>query len=117
MTAYIPATPTPAPRFLPADPHLDVDATKSALRFAAVALQARFLEEYGECYHLEEMQAALTRWLELSIESLVEDVLFHTVEGDRACAFNRRAFEAQLRKNSACRNSRPPSSGSIGFSV
>jgi hypothetical protein len=32
------------------------------------------------------------------VEALVEDALFHTVEGDRAYAFNRRAFEVQLRK-------------------
>lgn len=79
-------------------PFIDTDAMQSAFQTAAAELEARFVEEYGERYRVEDLQAALTRWFELSIESLMEDVLFHTVDGDRAYAFNRRAFEMQLRK-------------------
>lgn len=75
---------------------IDTEAMQSAFQTAAVELEARLVEDYGECYRVEDLQAALTQWLELSIESLVEDVLFHTVEGDRTHAFNRRAFELQL---------------------
>jgi hypothetical protein len=76
----------------------DSDATQSVLKAAAVELQARFLEEYGESYRIEDLHAALSHWLELSVEALLDDVLFHTVEGDRAYAFNRRAFEMQMKK-------------------
>lgn len=47
-------------------------------------------------YRLEDLQRVLMHWLESSIESLVEDALFHTLEGERAFAFNRRAFERQM---------------------
>lgn len=77
---------------------IDTDATQAALQSVATELQARFVEESGEQYCVEDLQIALSHWLELSIESLVEDALFHTVEGDRSHAFNRRAFEMQLRK-------------------
>ncbi len=78
---------------------IDTDAVQLALDEAAIELQSRFVEEYGERYPLEDLQKALTRWLELSIEALVEDVVFHTIEGDRTYAFNRRAFEMQLQKS------------------
>lgn len=79
-------------------PFIDTDATHSALKTAAVELQERLAQDHGEQYCTEDLQVALTHWLELSIESLVEDVLFHTVEGDRSYAFNRRGFEKQLKK-------------------
>jgi hypothetical protein len=77
---------------------IDTDATQTALQSAAAELQARFAQESGEQYCVTDLQRALSQWLELSIESLVEDAVFHTVEGDRSHAFNRRAFEIQLRK-------------------
>lgn len=79
-------------------PFIDTDATQYALETAAIELQARLAQEYGEQYRAEDLQTALTQWLELSIESLVEDVLFHTLEGERSYAFNRRGFEKQLKK-------------------
>lgn len=77
---------------------INPDLTQDAFQSAAAELQTRFVEEYGELYGVEDLQGALLQWLELSLESLVEDVLFHTVEGDRAYAFNRRAFELQLQR-------------------
>ena len=77
---------------------VDTDSIQSALETAAIDLQAHLLQEEGELYRVEELQRALENWLELSVESLVEDVLFHTVEGDRSMAFNRSAFESQLRR-------------------
>jgi hypothetical protein len=79
-------------------PLIDTDATDTALNTAAIELQAYFAQTYGAQYRTEDLQTALTHWLELSIESLVEDVLFHTLEGDRAYAFNRQAFEKQIKK-------------------
>ncbi|MBW4468134.1 MAG: hypothetical protein KME07_22130 [Pegethrix bostrychoides GSE-TBD4-15B] len=77
---------------------IDIDATQAALQTTAAELQARLAEESGERYRIEDLQTALAHWLELSIESLVEDALFHAHAGDRSYAFNRRAFETQLRK-------------------
>ena len=77
---------------------IDTDATQTALHDAAAELQARLVEASGERYRVEDLQTALSHWLELSIESLVEDALFHALEGDRSYAFNRRAFETQLGK-------------------
>ncbi|WNZ24720.1 hypothetical protein HJG54_18975 [Leptolyngbya sp. NK1-12] len=82
----------------PATISIDSEATQVVLKAAAAELQARFMQECGESYRVEDLQAALNRWLELSVEALLDDVLFHTVEGDRAYAFNRRAFEMQMRK-------------------
>ncbi|PSB06194.1 hypothetical protein C7B61_05000 [filamentous cyanobacterium CCP1] len=77
---------------------IDQDAIQSALKLAASELQAHFLQEEGELYRADDLQQALNHWLELSIESLVDDVLFHAVEGDRSYAFNREAFEARMRR-------------------
>jgi hypothetical protein len=77
---------------------IEVDAIKQSLREAATQLQSYYLEENGTHYRVEDLQRCLESWLELSIESLVEDVLFHTTEGDRSYAFNRSAFDQQLQK-------------------
>jgi hypothetical protein len=79
-------------------PYIDTEAVQQALQEAAIALRLRYAHEMGETYRVEDLQQVLTHWLELSIEALVEDALFHTVEGDRAYAFNRRAFELQLQR-------------------
>lgn len=80
------------------NPFINPEAVQTALNEAAIALQDRFILEEGDRYRVEDLQQALMQWLELSIEALVEDALFHTVEGDRAYAFNRRAFELQMRQ-------------------
>lgn len=71
---------------------------EAALGTAAIELQRHFICEHGERYRVEDLQMALTHWLEVSVESLVEDVLFHTVEGDRSYAFNRRAFDLHMQQ-------------------
>jgi hypothetical protein len=79
-------------------PFIDTEAVQTALNQTAIALQARFAQETGDRYGVDDLQQALTQWLELSIEALVDDALFHTIEGDRAYAFNRRAFELQINR-------------------
>lgn len=79
-------------------PSVDTDTIQRSLRHVAVDLQAHFVQQDGEVYSLDDLQRALTGWLELSIESLVDDALFHTVEGDRSYAFNRPAFETQMQR-------------------
>lgn len=77
---------------------IDTDAIQSTLKDAAIELQARYLQEEGEVYRLEDLQKALTYWLELSIETLAEEALFHVAEGDRSTAFNREGFELQMHR-------------------
>jgi hypothetical protein len=74
------------------------ETVETAIEQAAIALQAHFMHEEGERYRVEDLQQALNHWLELSLEALADDALFHTIEGDRAYAFNRRAFELELRR-------------------
>jgi hypothetical protein len=79
------------------DSHLADDSTvQDTLSDAANQLKIRFIREEGNAYSVEDLQKALNNWLELSVESLLDDVLFHVVEGDRAYAFNRRAFEIEM---------------------
>lgn len=75
---------------------IDSSTVQSALQQAAIQLQTHLAHEEGNLYRLEDLQQVLVCWLESSIECLVEDALFHTLEGDRAFAFNRRAFERQM---------------------
>jgi hypothetical protein len=77
---------------------MDEITAQDTLKDTAFQLQSHFIREEGNTYEIEDLQQALDRWLELSVESLLEDVLFHTVEGDRAYAFNRRAFELQMER-------------------
>ena len=65
---------------------------------AANQLKSHFIREERSAYSIEDLKQALSNWLELSVESLLDDVLFHVVEGDRAYAFNRRAFELELQR-------------------
>jgi hypothetical protein len=77
---------------------MDEITAQDTLKEAARQLQSHFICEEGNTYEIEDLRQALDRWLELSMESLLEDILFHTVEGDRAYAFNRRAFELQMER-------------------
>lgn len=77
---------------------IDTDTVHSALEAVAIELHNHFLHEEGEAYRIEDLQNALAHWLELSVESLVEEALFHTVEGDPSVAFNRYAFEQQMKR-------------------
>jgi hypothetical protein len=77
---------------------LDANPLQAALHETAIDLQAHFFQEEGEIYRVEDLQRALENWLELSMEALVEDAFFHVVEGDRSSAFNRSAFESQMKR-------------------
>jgi hypothetical protein len=73
------------------------DNVTDALESTAAQLQARFAQ-CGDHYDTERIEEALRTWLELSIEQLADDALFHCVEGDSIRAFNRRAFTDELKK-------------------
>ncbi|MCU0568695.1 MAG: hypothetical protein MUF49_19120 [Oculatellaceae cyanobacterium Prado106] len=77
---------------------IDTDSLNEQISEAALDLQSHLMRETDELYGVEDLEQALANWLELSVEALVDDVLFHVVEGDRSTAFNRRAFEIQLNK-------------------
>jgi len=73
-----------------------LDQIQEQLNSAAAQLKAHIAHNDGTVYQVEDLQRALNSWLELSIEALVDDAMFHTVEGDRSQAFNRHAWETQL---------------------
>jgi hypothetical protein len=73
------------------------DNVTEALAATAATLQARFAQ-CGDHYDVERIQGALKVWLELSIEQLADDALFHCAEGDSPRAFNRRAFLDEMNK-------------------
>lgn len=64
----------------------------------ALQLQLHYVINSGVTYDIHELQAALIHYLESALESLVDDLMFHTVEGDRTHAFNRAEYERQLNK-------------------
>jgi hypothetical protein len=73
------------------------DTALNSLNDAAVAIQ-RELASRGEQYAIADLNEVLSLWLELSVEQLCEDALFHCITGDRSFSFNRLGFEAFLKK-------------------
>ena len=71
---------------------------EDTLNEAANQLKNHFIQEEGSAYSVADLRQALSNWLDLSVESLLDDILFHVVEGDRAYAFNRRAFEVEMQR-------------------
>ncbi len=74
------------------------ESSIESLNAAVSELQAHYVTQSGAAYSAADVQKVLTVWLEGAIEQLCEDVLFHTVEGSPAFAFNRAGFESQLAK-------------------
>lgn len=77
--------------------YIDTENVEQSLNAAATELQARFAQQ-GAIYQTEDIQKALVGWLELSIEELVSEALFHVAESDRSRAFNRQAFDLYLKR-------------------
>ncbi|MEO0375425.1 MAG: hypothetical protein AAF329_12530, partial [Cyanobacteria bacterium P01_A01_bin.17] len=81
------------------------DTALNHLNRASSQIQAALLERTGEQYDVRDLNDALARWLDSSIESLCEDACELCVTGDRTYAsFNRDAFEAQLRQITSINN-------------
>lgn len=69
------------------------EATREALSEATIALSERFPYKSPEAIH-----QALVSWLEVCIEELATEVVWHCAEGDRATAMNRKVFERSLER-------------------
>jgi hypothetical protein len=65
---------------------------------AAEKAQAYLEQEKGVHYSVNDLKNVLVKWLELSIEQLAEEAMYHCLEGDRAYAFNRAGFTQALEK-------------------
>ncbi|MGB7414333.1 MAG: hypothetical protein WA902_09010 [Thermosynechococcaceae cyanobacterium] len=75
------------------------DTALNHLNRAANQIQAALLDRTGEQYDVRDLNDALARWLDSSIESLCEDACELCVTGDRTYgSFNRDVFEAQLKR-------------------
>jgi hypothetical protein len=70
----------------------------SSLADMALQLQLHYAISSGVTYDVHDLQVVLIHYLEGSIEALVDDLMFHVVEGDRAYAFNRSEYERQINK-------------------
>ena len=77
---------------------IDQETIQADLKAAAEMLQAYYIHEAGTVYQLADLEQALTTWLELSVEALAQDAIFHAIQGDRTYAFNRPAFEQQIQR-------------------
>ena len=73
-------------------------STHSSIADLAMQLQLHYVINSGATYDVHDLQQAILQWLESSIESLVDDGMFHLVEGQKGFAFNRSEYERQLNK-------------------
>lgn len=73
------------------------DTAINLLNQAAAQIQDE-LALRGEYYAIEDVNGVLASWLELSIEQLCEDALYHCLVGDRSLSFNQSGFERLLRR-------------------
>ena len=74
------------------------DTVLENLQQAAVSAQAWLQREKGEYYRVNDLKQAFVHWLELCLEQLAEEAMYHAFEGDRTFAVNRQDFQAQLEK-------------------
>lgn len=72
------------------------DTTQEALTIAAEEAQAWFEQQNGEHYPVVALRQVFVHWLELSIEQLAQEAMYHCVEGEPTLAFNRVAFRDRL---------------------
>jgi hypothetical protein len=77
---------------------LDNQSVNESLVAIATKLKTKYQKEFGTTYKVGELKSVLAGWLELSVEQLLEDAIFHVDEGDCAMAFNRDAFNRLLSK-------------------
>jgi hypothetical protein len=70
----------------------------NSLNDAAIRIQSELLNRTGEEFELVDLNGVLAQWLEMSIESLAEDAVYHCVEGDCSYAFNQDGFNRLLKK-------------------
>lgn len=71
---------------------------QDAIADAAEKAQVYLEQEKGIHYPVNDLKTVLVKWLELSVEQLAEEALYHCLEGDRAYAFNRCGFTQALEK-------------------
>jgi hypothetical protein len=74
------------------------DSAIEGIEVGAESLQQWLKAQTGEHYSIEDLKRVVRNWLEASIESLAEDVIYHAKEGVETHAFNRREFARQLDK-------------------
>lgn len=74
------------------------ESVQSAVADAAEKAQAYLEHEQGVHYAVNDLKNAFIKWLEISIEQLTDDAMYHCLEGDRSLAFNRQSFTLALEK-------------------
>lgn len=69
-----------------------------ALHQAALEIQSWLEHNRSEHYKQSDLVDVLRNWLELQIESLAEEAIYHCVSGSSTHAIGRRTFEQLLNK-------------------
>lgn len=65
---------------------------------AAPYIQQWLANNRDEIYSTQQVEAALRVWLQRSVEGLVEDAIFHCVEGSSPFATGRNDFQLGLQR-------------------
>lgn len=78
---------------------------EDAIATAAQEAQAHLEREEGVHYAIEDLQKALTSWLEFSVEELADEAMYHCLKGDPSHSFNRDGFKHALKR---CRPAHTP---------
>lgn len=74
------------------------ESVQIAIADAAEKAQVYLENEQGIHYGVNDLKNAFVKWLEISIEQLVDDAMYHCLEGDRSFAFNRQSFTLAIEK-------------------
>ena len=77
-----------------------VDTTQaiSSMRAAAPLIRQWYIDNDRLIYELTDIESVLVEWLELTIEELATETLYHCLTGDSAYAVGRRNFKHFLDK-------------------
>lgn len=76
----------------------DIDTSQaiSPLRVAAPIIRQWLIDNDSLVYELSDIENVLVNWLELSIEELATEALYHCISGDTSQAIGRRTFKQLL---------------------
>lgn len=76
----------------------DIDTSQAIapLRIAAPMIRQWLIDNDSLVYELADIENVLVNWLELSIEELATEALYHCISGDTSQAIGRRTFKQLL---------------------
>ncbi|NEZ54313.1 hypothetical protein [Adonisia turfae] len=76
--------------------NIDTSQAIAPLRLAAPLIRQWLIENDSLVYELSAIEDVLVNWLELSIEELATEALYHCLSGDTSQTIGRRTFKDLL---------------------